>query len=193
VDGIITRDGSRFLSEAVILTTGSWTPVLLPHLSKVMWPVGQPVFHFSPENVRDYQPPKFPVWGLDAHTSGWYGFPTNNDGILKVANHGPGWRWTPAARAGPGSEEGRFREPSEVPPAWRVPLAYTRLCFYCDTFDGTSDRSRPDRQGYGCAAARAFKSPSTGIHHRRRPGTQAQPLHPPLARASRKMLKEQEG
>jgi glycine/D-amino acid oxidase-like deaminating enzyme len=151
VDGIITRDGSRFLADAVILTAGSWTPVLLPHLSHVMWPVGQPVFHFVAENVRDYQPPQFPVWGLDVHIAGWYGFPARDGGILKVANHGPGWRMDPnGPRVVPASEEGRFREFFRrfLPGLASAPLAYTRLCFYCDTFDGDFwiDHD-PDRQG----------------------------------------------
>jgi glycine/D-amino acid oxidase-like deaminating enzyme len=53
-------------------------------------------------------------------------------------------------RAVPATEEARFREffRQFLPGLANAPLAYTRLCFYCDTFDGDFwiDHD-PDRQG----------------------------------------------
>ncbi len=139
VKGIVTAGGKPFPADIVILAAGSWTPVLFPDVSQAMWPVGQAVFHFRPVNIQDYQPPFFPVWGLGIHTDGWYGFPANQEGVLKVANHGPGWRMDPRGRREvPASEEERFRKflRAYLPGLGEAPLACTRLCFYCDTFDG---------------------------------------------------------
>jgi glycine/D-amino acid oxidase-like deaminating enzyme len=139
VNGVISGNGSRFTADAVIVAAGSWTPGLLPFLAPVMWPVGQPVFHFSTEDLPAYQPPVFPVWGADIHTAGWYGFPATANGIVKVANHGPGWRVDPRDQAEvPDHAEAAFRAflRQSLPGLAGAPLARTRLCFYCDTFDG---------------------------------------------------------
>jgi hypothetical protein len=62
----------------------------LPHLSDLMWAVGQPVFHFRVPDPARFRPPFFSVWAADIANTGWYGFPAKSDGTLKVANHGPG-------------------------------------------------------------------------------------------------------
>ncbi len=139
VQGIVTQDGSRYPADAVIVAAGSWTPGLLPFLSRFMWPVGQPVLLFSMDTAAIYQPPEFPVWGADIHTSGWYGFPATEGGIMKVANHGPGWQVDPRNQSQvPEEAEGMFRDflREAIPGLASAHLAQTRLCFYCDTFDG---------------------------------------------------------
>jgi hypothetical protein len=54
--------------------------------------------------------PQFPVWGADIGKTGWYGFPANADGLVKVANHGPGRRVNANdPRSLPAGEEERYR------------------------------------------------------------------------------------
>lgn len=139
IDGIITADGQQHRADCVVMTVGAWTPALLPHLSDAMWATGQPVLHFRPRNLADYQAGRFPVWGADISNTGWYGFPVKDDGTLKVGHHGSGKRVHPA-------------EPRVVDPEWEArcrdffrdtfpglvdaPLIGSRLCLYCDTWDG---------------------------------------------------------
>jgi glycine/D-amino acid oxidase-like deaminating enzyme len=149
--GIHTTDGADHPADYVVMAAGPWTPVLLPHLESVILPVGQPVLHFRPENYRDYQPPKFVVWAADIANTGWYGFPAQDDGTLKVANHGPGWQRDPRGdRTIPKGEEDRFRAffADTFPDLVNAPKIAERMCFYCDAWDGnfyiTPD---PEREG----------------------------------------------
>ena len=71
VGGILTTDSTELRGDAVLVAAGAWTPVLLPHLSGVMWPVGQPVVHLTVEHAADWQAPKFPVWAADISNTGW--------------------------------------------------------------------------------------------------------------------------
>jgi glycine/D-amino acid oxidase-like deaminating enzyme len=139
VTGIITRSGRRFPADTVLLAGGAWTPVLLPELGEALWPTGQPVFHFSPAAPEAFLPPQFPVWAFDLHTAGWYGFPAAAGGVVKIANHGPGWRLDPGGpRLIPAGEEARFRLflQQNLPSLQSAPVTYRRMCFYCDSFDG---------------------------------------------------------
>ncbi len=156
IEGIQAGDGREYRSDVVLMATGAWTPTLLPHLGDVMWPVAQPVLHFQAPDPPRYQPPQFPVWAADIARTGWYGFPALNDGMLKIANHGPGHRLDPAGpRQVPDGTEEWFREfLSETFPALaRARLIQQRLCFYCDTYDGNFwiDHD-PERPGLMVAA-----------------------------------------
>lgn len=151
VNGIRSKEGGEYKSDFVVIALGSWTSAVIPSLEKYMWAVGQPVFHFKVENPKEYQPPHFPVWNADIGHTGWYGFPAKDDGILKVANHGPGWRVDPKAdRVIPNGEEERFREffSETFPSLVDAPKVYERLCLYCDTWDGNFwiDHD-PEREG----------------------------------------------
>jgi glycine/D-amino acid oxidase-like deaminating enzyme len=148
--GVRTSDGSELRANAVLVAAGAWTPVLLPHLGGVMWATGQPVVHFRVENPKAWQAPGFPVWAADISRSGWYGFPALDDGTLKMANHGVGRRvHADDPRSVLPAEEARFgafvRE--HLPALAGAPIVATRLCLYCDTFDGdfwiAPDPSRP--------------------------------------------------
>jgi glycine/D-amino acid oxidase-like deaminating enzyme len=146
VSGILTAQGERRAADSVILTAGSWTPRLLPELEGKLWPNGQFVFHFWPPDPQRYQPPQFPVWAADLLTSGWYGFPVGGEGVIKVANHGPGWRVDPREQSEvPPEAEVRFRAflRESIPSLAEAPLVRTRLCFYCDSFDGDFLIARP--------------------------------------------------
>jgi sarcosine oxidase / L-pipecolate oxidase len=137
--GIRTADSSERRADVVVLAAGAWTPTVMPHLSGVMWAVGQPVVHLSVKRPEEWQAPNFPVWAADISRTGWYGFPALADGTLKIGRHGPGRRVHP--------DEPRTVLPSEVAPFQAfvreslpalagAPIAATRLCLYCDTFDG---------------------------------------------------------
>ena len=138
VQGILTENGSQYEGDAVIIAAGPWTAGLLPGLTGILWPNGQFVYHFAPPDLAAYQPPHFPVWGADIHTSGWYGFPAAQ-GVVKIANHGPGWRVDPRDQSEvPAEAEESFRAflRGALPGLANASAERSRLCFYCDTFDG---------------------------------------------------------
>lgn len=164
VRGVRTVDGVEYRSDEVIFCAGSWAPVLLPWLSNVMWPTAQAVFHFKAEPVKQFQPPQFPVWTADVGKTGWYGFPAQDDGTLKVANHGAGWKLDPrGSREIPAAAEPKFREflHQSLPSLAQAPKINERLCFYCDTFDGNfwidKDPERPGLLVSAGGSGHAFK------------------------------------
>lgn len=137
--GARTADGAEYLADAVVVCAGSWTSTLLPWLQNVIWPTAQPVMHFRVPVLPPYQPPLFPVWTADVGKTGWYGFPAQADGVLKIANHGPGWPMDPnGERKMPPDVEPRFRKflTESLPGLIDAPRIFERLCFYSDTFDG---------------------------------------------------------
>lgn len=168
--GVQAKDGREFRADLTLLATGAWTPTLLPELSDVMWATGQPVLHFRATNPAEWQAPRFPVWAADIGRTGWYGFPALADGTLKVANHGPGRRVHPDdPREVSPEDEPRFRAflRDTFPALADAPLIGTRLCLYCDTFDGNFWLDHhPQRPGLVVAAGdsgHAFKfAPTLG-------------------------------
>lgn len=164
VVGFVAKDGTVERADVVVVAAGTWTPTLLPHLSDVMWSVGQPVLHFRPANPEAYRPPRFVPWAADIGNTGWYGFAALEDGTLKIANHGPGTRIHPdGAREVSGEDEARFRAflRESLPGLADAPIIGRRLCPYCDTWDGNFwiDRD-PDRSGLVVASGgsgHAFK------------------------------------
>jgi glycine/D-amino acid oxidase-like deaminating enzyme len=150
VTGITLADGETHHADFVVIAAGAWTPTLLPDLSDLMWATGQPVLHFKPAHPAEYRPPRFVPWAADISNTGWYGFPANADGIVKIANHGIGRRMSPdEPRVVGANEEARFREflRSTFPGLADAPVVGTRLCLYCDTWDGNfwidHDPNRP--------------------------------------------------
>ncbi|MEJ0006245.1 MAG: FAD-dependent oxidoreductase [Steroidobacteraceae bacterium] len=137
--GVSSRDGRQWHGDAIVMATGAWTAALLPHLQEVMWATGQTVMQFGPRDPSRYLAPEFPVWAADIGRTGWYGFPANADGIVKVANHGAGVRVDPMApRVSPPGAEAVFRAflAETFPALADAPLLGSRQCLYCDTFDG---------------------------------------------------------
>src|SRR5438552_4073028 len=61
VKGIVLEDGQRFASDLVVMTTGAWTPYLLPFTKKFFCSSGQPVFHLKPREPKLFAPERFPV------------------------------------------------------------------------------------------------------------------------------------
>ena len=164
VTGAVASNGTELRAEWVVVAAGVWTPILLPGLADRMWPVGQPIFYFKPEDPDAYRAPSFPPWGADIPRSGWYGFPANVDGVVKMANHGPGRRvHADVERVIAPEQETLCRNflAQSLPSLASVPFHGTKMCLYCDTWDGDFWIGRePERQGLVVAtggSGHAFK------------------------------------
>ncbi|MBO0695536.1 MAG: FAD-dependent oxidoreductase [Verrucomicrobia bacterium] len=157
VTGIVLDDGTRIAGDVVVMATGAWTPYLLPFTKKFFRASGQPVFHLKPSRPNLFAPERFPVFGADITTTGYYGFPLNRDGIVKIANHGPGREMSPesAQRAVTSEEEENLRKflSWAFPTLAEAPIVYTRVCMYCETHDGNLWIAHdPEREGLVIAA-----------------------------------------
>ena len=164
VIGAVDSVGAELRADWVLVAAGAWTTVLIPDLADRMWPVGQPVFYFKPDDPEGYRAPSFPPWGADIPRSGWYGFPANDDGVVKLANHGPGRSVSPDAERIiiPEQEEHCRRFLAEsLPSLASIPLYDSKMCLYFDTWDGDFWISRdPNREGLVVAtggSGHAFK------------------------------------
>jgi glycine/D-amino acid oxidase-like deaminating enzyme len=155
--GIVLEGGERIPGEIVVMTTGAWTPYLLPFTKKFFRATGQPVFHLKPSRPDLFAPDHFPVFGADITTTGYYGFPLNRDGIVKIANHGPGREMSPDSlqRTVTSEEEENLRKVLSwaLPALAEAPIVYTRVCMYCETPDGNFwIAPDPEREGLVIAA-----------------------------------------
>ena len=148
---------TRIAGDFIVMAVGAWTPYLLPFTKKFFRATGQPVFHLKPSDPELFAPERFPVFGADITTTGYYGFPINGDGVVKIANHGSGREMSPDSpeRMVAAEDETNLREflASTFPSFADAPIVYTRVCMYCDTHDGHFWIARdPERQGLVVAA-----------------------------------------
>ena len=158
VAGVVLEDGQgkarsagHVASDAVVIAAGAWTPEMLPQTRKFLRATGHPVFHLKPEKPDLFLPERFPFFGADISTTGYYGFPLNQ-GVVKIANHGPGREMSPDCpeRTVTPEEENALRQflRSTIPALVDAPIVHTRVCMYCDTNDGdfwiAADPARPD-------------------------------------------------
>ena len=164
VTGAVSTDSAELRADWVVVAAGVWTTRLIPDLANRMWPVGQPIFYFKPTDIDSYRPPSFPPWGADIPRSGWYGFPANSQGVVKLSNHGPGRRvHADADRVTGSEEEANCREflAQSLPSLASLPLHSSKMCLYCDTWDGDFWISRdPEQDGLVVAtggSGHAFK------------------------------------
>jgi glycine/D-amino acid oxidase-like deaminating enzyme len=131
---------TRLEADAVVMAVGAWTQYALPFTRNFFRASGQPVFHLKPSQPELFAPERFPIFGADISTTGYYGFPLNRDGVVKTANHGPGREMSPDSvdRAVTKEEEKSLREflAGSFPVLADAPIVFTRICFYCDTHDG---------------------------------------------------------
>lgn len=125
-------------ADLVIVCAGAWVPRLLPELAGSLRAIGQPVFHLRPDDPSLFEASRFPVFGADISKTGYYGFPVNADGIVKIANHGIGSEvHDDGERVVRAAQEAAFRDfvRESFPALVDAPLVSTRLCVYCDTLD----------------------------------------------------------
>ena len=151
VRGILVEDGPPISSDAIVMATGAWTPYALPFTNKFLRATGHPVFHLKPPTPELFLSERFPFFGADISTTGFYGFPLNQ-GIVKIANHGAGREMSPdsSERVVTADDERDLRAflKSTIPSLSDAPIVYTRICMYCDTNDGdfliAPDPERPN-------------------------------------------------
>ena len=139
VKGIFTTNGEVHHGDYVILAAGAWTPAFLPELQDRMRVSGHPVYLFQPKDISAYRGEVFPGWSSDISKTGWYGFPAQADGIVKVANHSKGLEVDPREEHDvPEAFYPKLREflAGHLPGLLGAPITATRLCLYCDTWDG---------------------------------------------------------
>ncbi len=151
VEGVLLEDGNRIDGDAVVIAAGAWTPYLLPSTKTFLRATGHPVFHLKPAEPELFLPERFPFFGADISTTGYYGFPLNR-GVVKIANHGAGREMSPdsSERVMTGEEESELSAflRSTIPSLADAPIVHTRICMYCDTNDGdfwiAPDPKRPN-------------------------------------------------
>ena len=149
--GLRSASGDEYRADAVVVAAGVWTPRLLPEMQDLMTPVAQTLVYLRPNLPERFRPPHFPPWGADIPKTGWYGFPVNAEGVVKLANHGPGRRVDADAPrdADPSViDYGRQFLSHSLSQLANAPLAGSRACFYNDTWDGDFYITRhPDIEG----------------------------------------------
>ena len=148
---------TQLAADVVVMAVGAWTPYLLPFTKTFFRATGQPVFHLKPSKPELFAPERFPVFGADITTTGYYGFPINRDGVVKIANHGSGREMSPDSpeRVVTADDQRNLREflASTFPSLADAPIVYMRVCMYCDTHDGHFWIARdPEREGLVVAA-----------------------------------------
>jgi glycine/D-amino acid oxidase-like deaminating enzyme len=157
VKGIVFESGEKLPADAVVMAVGAWTPYVLPFTHDFFRASGQPVFHLKPAQPELFAAERFPIFGADISATGFYGFPLNRDGVVKIANHGLGREMSPDSpeRVVTKEEENRMRRflADSFPSLADAPVVFTRVCFYCDTKDGDFwIAPDPDRTGLTIAA-----------------------------------------
>ena len=139
ISGIVTGEGHELHASTVLVAAGAWTPTLLPWLEPALECVGQPVYHFLPADPEPYRGERFPPWAADIANTGWYGFPAQPNGVVKIANHGSGVRVDPRGdKVVPPDSDEHFLSfvGTTFPGLGESPIVKRRLCLYCDSWDG---------------------------------------------------------
>jgi len=143
-------------ADAICVCAGAWTQRLVPELAGSLRAVGQPVFHLRPRDPSRFEAARFPVFGADIARTGYYGFPVNRDGIVKIANHGTGIAMAPDdARDVTAAQEQALRDflADVFPSLVDAPIVHRRLCVYGDSLDGHFWIARHPERPYLTVAA----------------------------------------
>src|SRR6266700_7140414 len=74
VKGILLEHGEKIAADTVVMAVGAGTPYALPFTRNFFRASGQPVFHLKPEKPELFTPERFPIFGADISTTGYYGF-----------------------------------------------------------------------------------------------------------------------
>jgi len=162
--GLRTRAGDEHRAERVVVTSGAWTPLLVPALEGALRATGQPVVHLEPADAAPFEAGRFPVFASDIARTGYYGFPLNA-GVVKIANHGPGRRLAMASDDRRVSEEElealRVWVADALPGLASARVVATRQCVYGDTPDDhfwiAPDPTRPGLVVAAGGAGHGFK------------------------------------
>lgn len=157
IKGVALHNGDRLAGDHVVFATGAWTPYLLPFTGDFFRASGQPVFHLKPAQPELFAAERFPIFGADISATGYYGFPLNRDGVVKIANHGRGREMSPDSSEAmvTKEDEERMRQflAGSFPALADASVVFTRMCFYCDTHDGNFwIAPDPERSGLTVAA-----------------------------------------
>jgi glycine/D-amino acid oxidase-like deaminating enzyme len=127
-----------FEAEHVVVASGAWAQNVLPWMKGCFKRAAQSVFLFKPKDPSLFEAARFPTYGADISTTGYYGFPVIEGGIVKISNHGPGRDIDPdGPREVPDADEAKLRAFLKMafPALADAPLAQNRVCIYCDTRD----------------------------------------------------------
>lgn len=148
VVGLIDQRGEEHQAAEVLVAAGAWTGKLLG-LGDAIRATGHPVFHLRPRDPSLFAAERFPVFTADIARTGYYGFPVNRDGVVKIGHHGPGVPIDPdAPRSVSETQLADFRAflAETFPALLDAEVTYTRLCLYADSQDGDFWMARdPDR------------------------------------------------
>ena len=162
--GVRTRDGGLLPADAVVVAAGAWSARMVPSLAGSLRPTGHAVFHLRPRQPELFAAPRFPVFTADIARTGYYGFPSTANGVVKVASHGVGRPIDPdAPRAVTAQDEEQLRAflADTLPALQDAPAVYTRLCLYSDTRDGdfwiARDPTLPNVTVAGGGSGHGFK------------------------------------
>lgn len=133
-------------ADVVVVAAGAWSSQLVPNLEPILHPTGMYVFHFRPKTEdidRQLRPPFFLPFAANIEQEGWYGFCSRDDttggSVFKVGNHGSGVLMSADdPKVVPVEEQRRWRDffARSLPIMEDATLIRSRLCMYCDTFDG---------------------------------------------------------
>lgn len=150
VSGALLVSGETIEADHVVIAAGAWTAKLYPELQGALKSTGHPVFHLKPTRPELFEASRFPTFTADVARTGYYGFPLNRDGVVKIGVHGVGVsidpdeprRVTPSAK----TRLVQFLNIS-FPDLLSADIVYTRLCLYADApgedfvIDGPPGRS----------------------------------------------------
>ena len=86
IKGIVLEDKKKIAAAAVVISLLALGHChALPFTRNFLRASGQPVFHLKPKQPELFTPERFPIFGADISTTGYYGFPLNRDGVVKIA------------------------------------------------------------------------------------------------------------
>ncbi|KAK9728037.1 hypothetical protein K7432_001353 [Basidiobolus ranarum] len=157
IKGLVTLDGTEHRADLTIVASGAWTPAIVD-MKGMMQATGHAVFQVNvpPALRHKYSDTALPVMFADILQSGYYSFPINKDGNLKVACHGQGYLNFPKTS----NQEASISHPRTLvtspedtvpidsvrkyrtflrntyPELRHLNIASTRLCWYTDSWDG---------------------------------------------------------
>ncbi len=130
--------GEVLSADKVLVTCGAWTPKLVPEAGKIITPTAHAVFHLQPSDPHPFRADAFPTFTADMSRTGYYGFPSTAEGVVKIGHHGIGKRGDPAVdRSVDDESESSLRRflSDYLPSLADAAVVTRRVCYYADTID----------------------------------------------------------